>query len=302
MKLRIIVIAAMVALILSTGLASPAAGPAHRVAWADASWAGAYSTMEELCMGADIIAVGTVTAIEQVTNRTTAGGSVLYFTDFAFTVAQALKGPGNLSEVVIHQTGAPGEWELQSDPLFNLGEQYVVFVDGEEGRYATIGGPQGRFPIIEDEVFSMLYVLYPDLMDYEPEEVAEYSDPSDWLLFYLDIKGIDKQTFADWVTDTMECGVNGYVGANIPPYGTFPLQGARVEVHETGAYDFTDQNGYYEISLPPGTYTLTASYFTFDDQTYYNVQVASCEFTQRTFALQQTRPGPIPTGGPGLVL
>lgn len=311
MKLRIVVIAAAVALILSTGLVSPSAGlagdPGHNVALMDVSWARGYGSMEELCADADVIAVGTITAIEDVKSKVVGedrwGPIVLWGTDFAFAIEEVLKGPQNLSEVVINQMGAHSEWEANGHPLFNPEEQYVVFLDGEDGRYATLSGPYGKFRIIDDEVFSMLYFVHPELINYEPEEVIEYYDPSESFMFYLNIKGIDKQTFVESVLDTMVCGVKGYVGGNIPRYGFFPLQGAKVEVQETGAYAFTNQNGYYEIPLAPGVYTLTASYFTFSDQTYYNVQVALCEFTQRTFSLQQIRPGgPIPLSIPDPVL
>jgi subtilisin family serine protease len=89
--------------------------------------------------------------------------------------------------------------------------------------------------------------------------------------------------------------VMGYVLGSIPPIGAFPLQGARVEVHETEDYAFTDYYGYYEILLPPGSYTLTASYPTFKNKTYYDVQVVPGQLTQRTFTLEQMYPGlPIP--------
>lgn len=94
--------------------------------------------------------------------------------------------------------------------------------------------------------------------------------------------------------------MKGYVGYSWPPYGAFPLQGAKVEVRETGAYALTNQYGYYEIPLNPGSYTLTASYPTLHDKTYYNVQVILGEYTTVNFVLEQMFPGfPIPLGIPG---
>lgn len=97
-------------------------------------------------------------------------------------------------------------------------------------------------------------------------------------------------------------GVEGYVGVSTS-YGAIPLHGAKVEVHETGDYAFTDYYGYYEILLPPESYTLTASYLTFDDKTY-TVKVYPNTLTQRNFVLEQMYPGmPIPLAVPrdGLV-
>jgi hypothetical protein len=86
--------------------------------------------------------------------------------------------------------------------------------------------------------------------------------------------------------------VAGYVGNAETGW---PLSGAGVEVHETGDYAFTDYCGYYEILLPPGSYTLTASYLTFYDKTYYDVQVVEGGLTQRHFSLEPMFPGyPIP--------
>jgi len=66
-------------------------------------------------------------------------------------------------------------------------------------------------------------------------------------------------------------------------------------VHETGKVAYTDSGGYYRIVLPPGSYTLTASYLTFYDKTYYNVQVVEGGLTQRHFSLDPKFPGyPIP--------
>jgi hypothetical protein len=313
MKLRIAVVMGVVGLLLSTSVFSPSGDPEVHTVWADASFAHAYSTIEELCGEADIIAVGTVTAIETVNEwivgETRWGPSVLWSTDFVFTVEQVLRGPENLSGVVINQGGAQGQWEIRSDPLFKIGEQYVVFLHEpiQGGRGITLGGPQGRFRIIADEVFSMLYFVHPELMDYDPEDVAEYLNASEWLRFYLNIKGIDKQTFLAWVIDSIPVipvsGVEGYVGYSYPPYGTFPLQGANVEVDGEGKETFTDYAGYYQIQLQPGSYTVKAAYLTFKDKIYYNVQVVEGEYTTLNFILEQENPGfPIPMGDPALPL
>jgi len=107
--------------------------------------------------------------------------------------------------------------------------------------------------------------------------------------------------YAVFAGDTMQKvfpGVMGYVGVSTS-YGAIPLQGAKVEVDETGDYAFTDYYGYYEILLPPGSYTLTASYFTLEDKTC-TVAVYPNRLTRRDFVLEQEYPGmPIPLGVPG---
>lgn len=76
----------------------------------------------------------------------------------------------------------------------------------------------------------------------------------------------------------------------------WPLSGAKVEAHGTGHQVFTNAYGYYELPLPPGTYTLTASYVMFYDTTY-TVQVFRNTFTEWHFVLEPMYPGmPIPLG------
>jgi len=89
----------------------------------------------------------------------------------------------------------------------------------------------------------------------------------------------------------------GVEGLIYDSYTGWPLAGW-VEVHETGQVVYADSAGYYQVLLPPGTYTLTASYPMFYDKTY-NVQVAQDEFTTRNFALDPWYPGfPIPEDDP----
>lgn len=76
----------------------------------------------------------------------------------------------------------------------------------------------------------------------------------------------------------------------------WPLQGAEVQVHETGHLVYSDPGGSYRILLGPGTYTLTAGYPTFYEETR-TVQVVSGQFATLNFGLDPIWPGgPIPMG------
>ena len=150
----------------------------------EVSWAEYYASIEDLSAEADLIAVGTVKGVVEVTGDVTGearwGPVILYFTDFAFSVEQVLKGPQNVMEVMIHQTGAAGKYEVRDDPLLEPGDKYVLFLhEYETGKYYILGGPQGRFQIIEGEVFSMNNVL-PGVVYLWPE---------------LDVQAVEKETF-----------------------------------------------------------------------------------------------------------
>lgn len=137
---------------------------------------------------------------------------------------------------------------------------------------------------------------------YWQDTMLEYMDEGDRIK-----QAFDKATnewdlvapYAVFAGDTMQKvvpGVMGYVRISTP-YGAIPLQGAKVEV--AGDYAYTNSSGYYEILLPPGSYTLTASYFTFYDKTY-TVAVYPNRLTRRDFVLEQEYPGmPYPLGVPG---
>jgi hypothetical protein len=88
-------------------------------------------------------------------------------------------------------------------------------------------------------------------------------------------------------------GIKGLVGTTTG----YPLPYAEVKAYEAGQLKgsgTTDFGGHYQISLPAGIYTVTASHDGFYDKTYNNVQVFETGFTIKNFQLTQISPGPIP--------
>jgi len=154
----------------------------------DVSWAKGYAGIEDLSAESDLIAVGTVKKIVEVTDDVVGedrrGPIILYFTDFAFSVERVLKGPQGIREVIVHQTGAAGREEIRDDPLLECGDKCVLFLhEYETGKYYILGGPQGRFQIIDNEVFSMNNIL-PGIISLHPG---------------LDVKGMEKADFLESV-------------------------------------------------------------------------------------------------------
>lgn len=148
------------------------------------SWAYAYDNVEQLSIKADLIVVGRIAKVIAETSEGIWGAGHLYFTDFSFDVDKVLKGK-EVKQITIHQTGAVGKQEVSDDPLFVPGEQYILFLhEYEDGKYFVLGGPQGRFKIVGDEVFTMNRVL--------PDKVV--------LPQGLDINGMQKTDFIDSIS------------------------------------------------------------------------------------------------------
>ncbi|MGB9683546.1 MAG: carboxypeptidase regulatory-like domain-containing protein, partial [Candidatus Bathyarchaeales archaeon] len=70
-----------------------------------------------------------------------------------------------------------------------------------------------------------------------------------------------------------------------------PIYKAKVYCHEMGRTAYTDENGFYDMRLPAGTYTLTFSKFGYEEQTVTGVEVVANEFTWVNVALTPVPPG-----------
>jgi|WetSurMetagenome_2_1015567.scaffolds.fasta_scaffold184733_2 hypothetical protein len=152
-----------------------------------AMWASNYNSINELYSDTEVglVAIGTISNVIGVFPLTTAekeNQPILSFTDFAFKIEASLKGSTN-KEIIIRQTGSYSSGQLVDDPIFKLDEQYILFLhEFEPGKYFVKGGPQGRYKIINDKIYSMNYLL--------SEKV--YQAPQG-----LDIEGINKHVFIE---------------------------------------------------------------------------------------------------------
>jgi hypothetical protein len=109
---------------------------------------------------------------------------MLYFTKWAFRVEKVLKGD-KVKELIIGQSGSPNQpgTDDRDDPLFLPGEQYLLFLNGDSSGVYHNFGPQGRYLIWENKVYSMNYILLPE---------AQYKPPPE-----LDFNGVELDTIAD---------------------------------------------------------------------------------------------------------
>ncbi len=102
-----------------------------------------------------------------------------------------LKGK-DTGELIVNQTGAPDQpgSDIREDPLFLPGERYLLFL-----REATSGihfsfGPQGRYMVWEDRVYSMNHILLPE---------AGYHAPPG-----LDFDGVDLDTLVGNIVEVVD--------------------------------------------------------------------------------------------------
>jgi len=153
-------------IVLTTGAAALRAMPAGNASSTrsiHASWAAEYSTLPELKAHTDVVVRGKITKVTaQYTVKT------IPFTDFQLTLSQVIYDRGHLLSssnaeapitLTLHQTGGVVggvTYQVDDDPLFTIGEECVLFLkEYKPGFYGVIGGPTGRFTVVNGQVSSI---------------------------------------------------------------------------------------------------------------------------------------------------
>lgn len=132
-----------------------------------ASWAHYCASIAELSAASEAVVVGTVKRTadagrKPTSNRRDPGTP---YTDFEVNVERLVAGDVD-STVIVHQLGgdiAGTRWEFGSDPLFVVGERYLLFLkrSPDTGLY-YVAGPGGRFVVTDDEKVFSLSLAYTD--------------------------------------------------------------------------------------------------------------------------------------------
>ncbi|BCW83324.1 MAG: hypothetical protein J0I04_00990 [Paenarthrobacter ureafaciens] len=121
----------------------------------DASWAEGYDNLRDLKAHSSIAVEGSFTRIIDESSIKT-----VPITDFEFTVDKVLHDPpGSLKEgtrLTVRQTGGYVDGvlhQISDDPLFKISESAVLFLkEPEPGLFYVVGGPSGRFEVINGKV------------------------------------------------------------------------------------------------------------------------------------------------------
>lgn len=104
---------------------------------------------EQLYSSADFIVRGKVSSTQAYINNETQNS---FYTQIDFEVDEYLysKTKASRTSLSFLQAGSP-DMEFTVDPLYTTGEEYVLFLHYDlYGELFVVGGPQGRFQIIED--------------------------------------------------------------------------------------------------------------------------------------------------------
>ena len=100
------------------------------------SWGIYFDNLPDLCMTADVIAIGVIERVVDVDRE-----RHMEMTRFSFRPEKVFKG-GNDGELIINSCGVsdiPGT-QIIEDPLYNLGERWLLFLqEGSPDNYHNFG-------------------------------------------------------------------------------------------------------------------------------------------------------------------
>ena len=119
-----------------------------------------FTTLEEIVANSDAIVIADVDRCVKVHSHPKA--KEIRLTDIEVTIGKSIMGdlrPGATVSVQLVTSGEDAE-----DHVMLAGERYVLFLTFNQitSSYVPVGGPQGRFVIVDDLVYS-LDSIYPNL-------------------------------------------------------------------------------------------------------------------------------------------
>ncbi|MBN1682692.1 hypothetical protein JW865_03975 [Candidatus Bathyarchaeota archaeon] len=123
-----------------------------------ASYHHKYHNITEMSLDSDLIIIGYVSSMSLASNIPQQLTTQVLFTDNIVTVTKILKGVCVVKDIIVRQTGGiinGIKQEVYDDPLFQKDVLMLLFLKKfDDNKYFVIGGPQGRYEIHEDRIFS----------------------------------------------------------------------------------------------------------------------------------------------------
>jgi hypothetical protein len=131
----------------------------------------------------DMIAIGTIDRIVEITELDEINEVKTYRTAFSFSIDHLFMGE-KTKEVIVYQMGSPEQPStgFSDDPMFKIGEKSLLFLkENIHGSYFTIGA-EGRYKIVDNKVYSLNYVIpdglltVPETMDFNGVTVKQITE------------------------------------------------------------------------------------------------------------------------------
>ncbi len=157
MKKYVLICGTILAIITAVAAVTTLSYTPTRTMTSPVSWAVGYNSEKSLTNGADAIVMGTVVSGKTYEVYYNDDHSII-FTNYTIAVSQVYKGEV-ADNIIIKQTGGNfGDtiYQVDDDPLLPSGTQMILFLKqfGPES-YFIIGGPQGRFHLVDSKVYSV---------------------------------------------------------------------------------------------------------------------------------------------------
>jgi len=141
--------------------------------YAAASWYYGYGNLKELVKESDIIAIvrigDKVEEWEQNNIPLTTYNAIVID-----PIVNSIKGE-NIGITITGINNGKSHFEIMDDPLFQMGEEFLIFARKNDwGTYTILGGPQGRFKHQNGKLYSMKHVtnkVNTGLIDIDGESV-----------------------------------------------------------------------------------------------------------------------------------
>ena len=122
-----------------------------------ASWSYGYGSITELAKESDLVALVQIEDKAQEWSL-----DQIPLTDYKATIIKPIVNAKEGENILLTITGVNNinkHVEIEDDPLFEKGEEFLIFAHkNDRGTYTILGGPQGRFKYINGELYSMKHV------------------------------------------------------------------------------------------------------------------------------------------------
>ena len=153
----------------------------------NASWAYNYKNVQELTEHSDLIAYVSIATMDTYEQN----GIVM--TKYQANIVEEIYGEKARTVEIIMTGGVVGKtlYEFEDDPLMSAKDEFLIFArKNVSGTYTILSGPQGRFVVKDDKVFSLNVALS------EVRKASPYSS--------IYVNGMEKEQFISQIRDCLK--------------------------------------------------------------------------------------------------